>query len=265
MDQQFFKYEGAGNDFVLLDDRRNTLHETFNRASIARVCDRHFGVGADGLMFLRSHPAYDFEMIYYNSDGATSSMCGNGGRCIVRFAADLGLIEGSCNFLAVDGPHEAHLLEGGRVSLGMSPVTTWKRLPAGQLVLDTGSPHYVTTSEDPKTVDVIEVGRAIRSSPPYQKQGINVNFIAREADKSIIISTYERGVEDETLACGTGVTAAAIYAAEEDGVPTGAEWHYIVRAKGGRLAVRGKRGPDGYEDLWLEGPANFVFRGYYRR
>ncbi|NJC24748.1 diaminopimelate epimerase [Neolewinella antarctica] len=257
---EFYKYEGAGNDFIIIDDRANTLHEAFDQRRIAHFCDRHFGIGGDGMMFLRSHPEYDFEMIYYNADGAPSSMCGNGGRCIVRFAANLGIERECYNFLAVDGPHRAKLLKNGWVSLGMTDVKDWSINDEGAFVMDTGSPHYVQFGRDPATVDVVQQGRAIRNSPAYAVEGINVNFVLRESN-ILRISTYERGVEDETLACGTGVTAAAISAAELDGVGPDESFRYAVVAKGGELAVRGKKTERGYADLWLEGPATYVFKG----
>ncbi len=260
----FHKYHGAGNDFILLDDRTNTLHETFDQATIARWCDRHFGIGADGMMFLRSHPDFDFEMVYYNADGAPSSMCGNGGRCIVRFAADLGLQQAEYKFLAVDGPHRATILENGWVALEMSDVTGISEpTPGKAFVLDTGSPHYITFVEDLHDIDVVRQGRSIRQSPPYARQGINVNFVL-EGDQGLQILTYERGVEDETLACGTGVTAAAIAAIHRAGVADG-YFQIPVRAKGGALSVRGRLHNERYTELWLEGPAVRVFAGSMSR
>lgn len=258
--QPFYKYHGAGNDFILIDDRSNHIHETYDQARIAHHCDRHFGIGADGMMFLRSHADFDFEMVYYNSDGAPSSMCGNGGRCIVRFAADLGLIESSCTFLAVDGPHEAALLDNDWVSLKMSDVNHWENPASDVYILDTGSPHYVRFGQTIEQVDVVDEGRAIRYSPEFRAKGINVNFIERSA-KGLKIATYERGVENETLACGTGVTAAAIAAAEMDQVGMDEPFRYEVVAKGGQLSVKGLRTSKGYRELWLEGPAVRVFMG----
>ena len=256
----FHKYHGAGNDFILLDDRDNEVHELFDQAAIARWCDRHFGIGADGMMFLRSHPDYDFEMIYYNADGAPSSMCGNGGRCIVRFAHDRGLeLEEYC-FLAVDGPHRAHLLANGDVALEMLDVREVSGQQADDVfVLDTGSPHYISFVAEAAGVDVVPEGRAVRYSPAYQAEGINVNFVDG-GTAGLNIATYERGVEDETLACGTGVTAAAIAAVRRAGNASG-EFRVPVRAKGGQLAVRGRVDGERYTDLWLEGPAEFVFAG----
>ena len=257
----FAKYHGAGNDFILIDDRTTDYTATLDQSAIAHLCDRHFGIGADGLMLLNEHPDYDFEMVYYNSDGAPSSMCGNGGRCIVRFAADLGLPGPDYHFLAVDGPHHATLLqEKDWVSLEMNDVSDIERTPGGAFVLDTGSPHYVTYKHDPAKVDVVSTGRGIRNSATYVEKGINVNFVRLEGDV-LHIATYERGVEDETLACGTGVTAAVIVSQLFNELPEGGAFRQAVRAKGGELAVRGVYREGVYTELWLEGPAEFVFRG----
>jgi len=258
----FHKYHGAGNDFVLLDNRAGDLGDHFDQETIAQWCHRHFGVGADGLMLLNSHPEYDFEMIYYNSDGAPSSMCGNGGRCIVRFARDLGIFKEECRFLAVDGPHRAKLLDNGWVSLEMQDVTDVNSPEEDVFVLDTGSPHYVTFREDISNIDVFQEGRSLRNSSPYAEEGINVNFVS-ETEDGLRIATYERGVEDETLACGTGVTAAAIAAYKRAGAEDG-DFHIPVEAKGGDLAVRGQLSGKHFTEVWLEGPAVRVFSGKWR-
>jgi len=211
-------------------------------------------------MLLREHATFDFEMVYFNADGAPSSMCGNGGRCIVRFAHDLGIEREEYRFLAVDGPHRARLLPDGNVALEMSDVASVAQPDAETFILDTGSPHYVTLKHDPGAVDVCAVGRAIRNSEPYRAEGINVNFI-RLAEDGLHIATYERGVEDETLACGTGVTAAAIAAAQLRKLAEGASFQQKIIAKGGRLAVRGKLQQGVFTDLWLEGPAVSVYEG----
>ncbi|MEL7162339.1 MAG: diaminopimelate epimerase [Bacteroidota bacterium] len=262
MELNFHKYHGAGNDFVLLDDRETNWADRLDQPTIAALCARHFGVGADGLMLLREHPEFDFEMVYFNADGAPSSMCGNGGRCIVRFAHDLGLVREEYRFLAVDGPHRARLLPNGDVALEMHDVREIQQPASDVFVLDTGSPHYVTNAHDPATVDVKTVGRTIRNSTPYRVEGINVNFI-RPTKDGLQIATYERGVEDETLACGTGVTAAAIVAMKMRGIAEGESFRLPVEAKGGALAVTGQLINDTFTDLWLEGPAQFVFRGQW--
>ena len=258
---EFHKYQGAGNDFILLDDRQGKWLPLLDRHKIARLCDRHFGIGADGLMLLRLAVApYDFEMVYYNSDGRPSSMCGNGGRCIVRFAAELGIERTIYRFLAVDGPHEATLTPAGEVALGMNDVDHYTR-HGEDYVLDTGSPHYLRFVSSLDVVDVVREGRAIRQSAPFAAAGINVNFV-RETYDGLELATYERGVENETLACGTGVTAAAIglllrSAASEDG-----PFHIPVRARGGQLYVTGERHGDYFTHLQLVGPAERVFTGY---
>ncbi|MBC6993456.1 diaminopimelate epimerase [Lewinella lacunae] len=254
---EFFKYQGAGNDFILLDDREGDVLPGMDQGTIAELCDRHFGIGADGLMLLRRHAEYDFEMLYYNSDGAPSSMCGNGGRCIVRFAHYLGIRREVYHFLAVDGPHRAVLLPSGNVSLEMNDVTSVHQATPDAFVLDTGSPHYVTLAHDPLQVNVNVEGRRIRQAAPF---GINVNFI-RINGPEITIATYERGVEGETLACGTGVTAAAIVATLQTASATEGPFQWVVRAKGGVLSVRGRYANGIFTDLWLEGPAVKVFSG----
>lgn len=260
MSIDFHKYQGAGNDFILIDDRQHHLQERLSRAIIARFCDRHFGIGADGLMLLRTHPELDFEMVYYNSDGAPSTMCGNGGRCIVRFAESLGIKREEYHFLAVDGVHRARLLPGG-VSLEMQDVDLVREVDTGTFVLDTGSPHYVTFVENCRAVDVARDGRTIRQSSPYRSGGINVNFVEQSTPGHISIATYERGVENETLACGTGVTAAAIAASVRTGLRAGADFSWAVSAKGGELKVKGHYDGTRFSQLWLEGPATYVFAG----
>ena len=261
----FSKYHGAGNDFVLVDDRGATIHETFDRQRIAEVCHRRFGVGADGMIFLRPNDIADFEMIYYNSDGAPSSMCGNGGRCIVRFAGDLGMIGDSCSFVAVDGLHEATLLTDGVVSLKMADTSAV--VPAaveGCKFVDTGSPHVIRFGQDPLSIDVVTEGRKIRYATDYQAEGVNVNFVRRDDSGLIHIATYERGVEDETLACGTGVTAAALTFADLDGWRPGDRFEYHLVAKGGKLSVVGRVAASGFSDVWLTGPTQAVFTGRLR-
>ena len=258
----FHKYQGAGNDFILFDDRDGSLL-AFDQPTIARLCDRHFGIGADGLMLLRDHPDYDFEMVYFNSDGRPSSMCGNGGRCIVRFARDRGLRRSAYRFLAVDGPHRARFTEGEReISLEMGDVAQVQRFDQHSCVVDTGSPHFVRFVESLAGIDVARQGREIRRSEPFAEAGINVNFV-HDHHGSLDILTYERGVEAETLACGTGVTAAAIASVQR--TKRLGEFTVAVRAKGGDLRVDGRRtGPESFTDLWLTGPAEFVFSGEIR-
>ncbi|MEL6140510.1 MAG: diaminopimelate epimerase [Bacteroidota bacterium] len=255
----FTKYQGAGNDFILIDARESLPVELTDHTRIAKLCDRHFGIGADGLMLLRHAKGYDFEMLYYNSDGRPSTMCGNGGRCIVSFAKELGIDRPLYHFLAVDGPHQAEILPDGHISLGMTDVMAIQRM-GSDYVLDTGSPHYVSYVTDCQSINVIEAARAIRYNAPFKEKGINVNFVEIN-DQGLALRTYERGVENETLACGTGVTAAAITLAIEDDLAIGAPFDYPVSARGGELRVSGRRTEAGFIDLRLVGPAEKVFVG----
>ena len=258
MNIPFQKYQGTGNDFVLIDQRTEHYLTRQDTDQIERICDRRFGVGADGLILLEAHDTYDFEMIYFNADGRESSMCGNGGRCIVAFAKHLGIIQNSTSFIAIDGPHEAKIKGEDWVSLKMINVPEIEQGP-DYFILNTGSPHYVVFVEDIDDIDVVENGKAIRYSKRFREEGINVNFVEKKKD-GIIVATYERGVEDETLSCGTGVTAAAIAyqltrSAQKETVTA-------IEAKGGQLSV--KLTPDnkkGVKNIWLQGKATRVFSG----
>ena len=258
MEIEFYKYQGAGNDFVIIDDREEQFDRS-NTKLVKFLCDRRFGVGADGLMLVRNKKGFDFEMVYYNSDGNESSMCGNGGRCIVAFAKKISVVGESCCFLAVDGPHEANLIDtehGEWVSLKMIDVEDIEKGP-GYCYMDTGSPHYVAFESNLKKFDIIEKARAIRYNSRFREEGTNVNFISLE-DNQLHIRTYERGVEDETLACGTGVTAAVL-AAHATGQFKGNQLD--VKAQGGSLKVKFEQSSKGYQNIWLEGPAEHVFKG----
>ena len=259
MSYTFHKYHGAGNDFLLLDDRRGGIAGTLDRPTIAAWCRRHFGVGADGLMLLRSNPEYDFEMVYFNADGSPSTLCGNGSRCIVLFARALGIEREEYRFLAADGPHRARLLPDGQVALEMHDVVTVHSPKPEAFVLDTGSPHYVAFVAEIDEVDVVKEGRAVRNLPPYAPEGINVNFVSGNLS-GLRIATYERGVEGETLACGTGVTAAAI-AAVQRVKPAPGPFSVPVVARGGELRVEGHYDGEAFRQLWLIGPASYVYSG----
>ncbi|GAB5554225.1 MAG: diaminopimelate epimerase [Saprospiraceae bacterium] len=256
----FYKYQGAGNDFVILDQRSTTYLHHDQQALIERICDRKFGIGADGLMLLENDPNYDFRMVYFNADGKEGSMCGNGGRCIVAFAHHLGVISEHCSFIAVDGPHEAFVKAANYVELKMQDVDQLER-GADFFVLDTGSPHYIEFVEQIDQLPVVEKGRAIRYSERFKSEGINVNFVAVNDPQSLSIATYERGVEDETLACGTGVTAAAIAHHLQSG-QKGANT-ISLKAKGGQLEVRLEEKEQKFTNIWLCGPAEKVFRGKF--
>ena len=257
MPAHFYKYQGAGNDFILIDNRDGSFRA--DTSLISSMCQRRFGIGADGLMLLEASGDYDFSMRYYNSDGKESTMCGNGGRCMVAFAHALGLINSSAVFLASDGPHQAKILSNGLISLNMRDVTEIRQHQGNDLI-DTGSPHYVIHVEDPSAIDVIREGKAIRYDRNIAAEGVNVNFIHRGEDQHIRIRTYERGVEDETLACGTGSVAAAIsahlrYPSDKSS--------YLLHAPGGDLQVHfDSQDHHTFTNIWLTGPAAFVFEGW---
>lgn len=250
----FFKYQGAGNDFVIVDNRAQTFPKE-NTALVESMCQRRFGVGADGLILLEADDKTDFHMVYYNADGKESTMCGNGGRCIVAFAKKLGLIERQTTFRAIDGIHHAEVLADGRVALGMNDVLEIQKTPEGHYILDTGSPHYVIVKEN-MPGEIVDEAKKIRYNEQFKEQGINVNFITVSGDK-VTIRTYERGVEDETLACGTGSVAAAIVAGHLVG-----EDRFKVAAQGGDLEVLFQSG-ETYTKVQLLGPAEFVFQGLW--
>ncbi|MEN9684453.1 MAG: hypothetical protein RLZZ28_239 [Bacteroidota bacterium] len=254
MVHQFYKYQGTGNDFVIMDNREGQIVLTTEQ--ISHLCDRRFGIGADGLMLLNSREGFDFEMLYFNADGREASMCGNGGRCLTRFAYDMGIQKDDFRFVAVDGIHEATVGEHGWIQLKMKDVTSIEEYH-GDFILDTGSPHYVKSVGDVRKLNVYHEGREIRYSNRFEGNGINVNFVEND-DKKIIVRTYERGVEDETFSCGTGVTAAAlVFAHNENGFN-----RIEVQTKGGHLAVEfDKTGDTSFENIWLCGPAIFVFKG----
>jgi len=253
---QFYKYQGTGNDFILIDNRKNEIE--LLPEQIKLLCDRRFGIGADGLMFLELEPGADFKMVYFNSDGNPSSMCGNGGRCITAFAKYLGLITDKAKFLAVDGFHEAIISENEIVSLKMQDV---KSIEVGTdyFYLNTGSPHYVKIVNDVQNYEVFEHGKEIRNSERFKEEGTNVNFIEK-IDNELFVRTYERGVEDETFSCGTGVTAAALVAAIE-GI-SNSKNNCLIKTLGGNLEVTfDKVLEQNFYNIWLKGPAQKVFTG----
>ncbi|MFB9057907.1 diaminopimelate epimerase [Mariniflexile ostreae] len=255
MQHTFYKYQGTGNDFVMIDNRQQ-LFDKNNTKHIALLCDRRFGIGADGLILLENHTVLDFKMVYYNADGNESSMCGNGGRCLVAFAKQLGIIERKCSFEAIDGLHHA-TIENGVVNLQMQDVAKVDRF-ANHVFLDTGSPHHVQFESKIEDFDIKTEGARIRYGAPYNHTGSNVNFVKKLSETNFRVRTYERGVEDETLSCGTGVTAVAL------------AMHYIgeteenlikLEVQGGQLQVRFEVQNGGYKNVWLIGPAKFVFKG----
>jgi len=253
----FYKYHGTGNDFILIDNRKKQA-SFINKKIIAEMCDRHFGIGADGLMLLNSHEEYDFEMDYYNSDGSGSTMCGNGGRCIVAFAKKMKLFENLTTFIASDGVHEASINNEETVKLKMTNVVDFEE-DAGGFVIDTGSPHYVVFKDDIKQLDVFNKGKEIRNSNKFKEKGINVNFVS-ENKTEISIRTYERGVENETLSCGTGSVASAIayykkYKPNSNKIK--------LKTLGGNLKVEFEEKANSFVNVYLEGEAKFIFEGDY--
>lgn len=256
MEIQFYKYQGTGNDFIILDNR-DGRYNFLTDSAIETMCHRKFGIGADGLMLLENAEGFDFKMRYHNADGKEGSMCGNGGRCLVQFAKDQGVVNDKYHFIASDGPHEATIQANGLVKLKMKDVDHVDR-SAESSTLNTGSPHYIHWVNTLDGYDVFTEGRNIRYNENFKHEGINVNFVKKEED-GIRVRTYERGVEDETLSCGTGVTAAAIASSEKMGLQ-----QVNVKVEGGSLAVSFNRiGEKEFTDVWLIGPATFVFTGKY--
>ncbi|GGH00366.1 diaminopimelate epimerase [Polaribacter pacificus] len=254
MDQTFYKYQGAGNDFVIIDNR-NLQFSKDNVALIKHLCDRHFGIGADGLILLEEDEETDFKMVYFNADGNESTMCGNGGRCIVAFAHKLGLFSVNTTFIAVDGLHHASISKG-EVSLQMVDVSEIQ-LYEGYAFANTGSPHHVVLVENLDEYPVFNEGKRIRNEL-YGTAGSNVNFTEQLNQNTFKVRTYERGVEDETLACGTGVTAVAIAMHKAQKTTSNS---VCLPVKGGILEVSFEPSANGYQNIFLKGPAIFVFKG----
>lgn len=256
MQLEFYKYQGTGNDFVMIDNRSNTFPEE-NMQLIAHLCNRRFGIGADGLILLNADAVTDFRMVYYNSDGNLSSMCGNGGRCLVAFAKKLNVIQNVTTFIATDGLHYATVTDDGIVSLQMIDVTEIKNTTEYSF-LNTGSPHHVQLVDDLEHFNVKENGAAIRFGNLYGKEGSNINFVKKIDETTFSLRTYERGVEDETLACGTGATAVAIAMNATGQTDLNA---INLNVEGGKLAVSFDKEDGKYTNVFLTGPAEFVFQG----
>ncbi len=256
MKLKFYKYQGTGNDFILIDNRLDVFPKN-NIKLIENLCDRRFGIGADGLILLENDLEFDFKMVYFNSDGNESSMCGNGGRCLVAFANKLNIITKKTTFNATDGLHSATILENKNVSLQMKDVDDVK-IESDYVFLNTGSPHHVTLIEDIENYDVKTNGAKIRNSDLYGKPGSNVNFVKQLSENHFALRTYERGVEDETLSCGTGATATAIAMHATSNTNLN---EINIDVQGGKLKVSFKKTENGYENVFLEGKATFVFEG----
>jgi diaminopimelate epimerase len=251
---QFNKYQGAGNDFVIIDNREGIFNPD-NSGLINKLCDRRFGIGADGLILISNSRDYDFEMKYFNSDGFEGTMCGNGGRCSVDFSIRSGIARKKLAFKAIDGIHKA-ISEDGIIRLQMNDVHD-PALIKGNYFINTGSPHYVIFTTEVKDINVNEEGKNIRWSPDFAPGGTNVNFVEIEQN-GIYVRTFERGVEEETLSCGTGVTASAIASVLAGHFDTNS---INVRTKGGNLSVSLKVSGKNISDIWLSGPATFVYNG----
>lgn len=252
----FSKYEGAGNDFVLIYDR-GCMFPTGDASLISKICDRRFGVGGDGLMLLRPSTKLDFKMIYFNSDGHEGSMCGNGGRCFAAFARDMGLLEEetAIRFEAMDGIHEA-VFEDKYVRLKMKDVDKVEKSGQGFFV-NTGSPHYVELLNSWNNIDFVADAGKIRNSQEFAPEGVNVNMAVKIAENTLENRTFERGVEDETLACGTGSVALALCADSLGLVKSPVS----IKMPGGNLWVSYIKEENMYKEVWLKGEANFVFQG----
>lgn len=255
MKQTFYKYQGTGNDFVMIDNRQ-LVFDKKDTKHIKLLCDRRFGIGADGLILLENHETLDFKMVYFNADGNESSMCGNGGRCIAAFAKFLGIIGNDTSFEAIDGLHHAKI-ENDTVKLQMQDVSHLEKFDS-HVFLNTGSPHHVQMEADLEHLNIKEVGAKIRYGTPYNTTGSNVNFVSKISEAIFSVRTYERGVEDETLSCGTGVTAVALamnYIGKTD------ENLITLNVVGGKLQVSFEKEGQGYKNIWLIGPAIQVFKG----
>lgn len=249
---QFQKYQGTGNDFVMIDNRDGVFDRN-DLSSVKKLCDRKFGIGADGVILIENGGDSDFEMVYFNPDGS-QSLCGNGSRCAVMFAYSLGIIAEKTRFLAIDGVHEAEI-KNDQVHLLMHDVNDFQELDQ-DFVIDTGSPHYIRYVSDVRAIDPVEMGRDIRYSETYKAEGINVNFVEKIDDNHLAIRTYERGVEGETLSCGTGCTAAALSLGLKGG-----QSPVTLEAMGGQLQVAFEQEASTFKNIYLIGPAKMVFEG----
>ncbi|MEL6557690.1 MAG: diaminopimelate epimerase [Bacteroidota bacterium] len=251
----FVKYQGTGNDFIMIDDRKHQFPD--DTTIISSLCNRRKGIGADGLILIREHDELDFQMIYYNADGS-QSMCGNGSRCAVNYANSLGMIEGKkTHFLSTDGPHIAFLTDQENVELQLTDVSEVLSYNEEEVFIDTGSPHHIRFVDDVKNYDVYQNGKTIREDSEKYPNGTNVNFVEVTGPQSIYVRTFERGVEDETLSCGTGVTAASL-AAHLRNIASPVN----IETLGGSLKVKFDRGKnDNFKNVFLIGPAEKVFDG----
>jgi diaminopimelate epimerase len=252
MQLKFYKYQGTGNDFVMIDDRENRLH--LSTQQIQHLCDRRFGIGADGVILIRNHEAVDFEMVYYNSDGS-QSFCGNGSRCALAFAESLGIYKSEASFIAIDGEHVGKS-QNNLFYTKMGDVAEVE-VGDGYMYIHTGSPHYVIWKDDLSDFNLVEEAKTIRYNNRFKAEGTNVNFV-KELTDGVQVRTYERGVEDETLSCGTGVTAVTLAQAVKHNLK---DSELKIKVEGGELKVSFEREGNQFKNIWLIGPAEFVFEG----
>ena len=252
----FYKYQGTGNDFIIIDQFYKQYLGADDSETIKSLCQAKFGIGADGLMLLQPSQEWAFKMVYFNADGLEGSLCGNGSRCAVACMHKLGRFEDEGYFEASDGVHQARVHPNGQIDIKMGNIGDIEQ-GQGFYILNTGSPHYVTFVEDLSDLDILQSGRAIRYSSRFAKEGINVNFV-EEHEYGVEVSTYERGVEDETLSCGTGVTAAALAHVLRHQKTSGS---IMIKTKGGILTVKYDYSMGNFSNIWLCGPATQVFEG----
>ncbi len=253
---KFYKYHGAGNDFIVIDNRMSSFK--VQSGTINRMCNRRFGIGADGLMLLENTENSDFYMRYFNSDGKESTMCGNGGRCMVAFANALGIIKGKTQFMASDGLHKANIIDSRTVTLQMKDIKTFETY-GEDFYLDTGSPHYVRFVDDISSAPVYNDGKQVRHDKRFAPGGTNVNFVQVDKDLNLSVRSYERGVENETLACGTGIVASAIATYLNNKTD---KTSFLINAVGGKLKVHFDPFDENkFRNVWLTGPVEFVFAG----
>ena len=251
----FYKYHGTGNDFIIIDNRQLVIQPD-DQELIKKLCTRRLGIGADGMMLLSGHDTYDFEMKYFNADGFEGSLCGNGARCISAFAHKEGIAGDTLRFKAFDGVHEASI-EKEKVTVRMNDVTSIEQHQS-YFILDTGSPHSVFFRDDVETMNVVEEGQKMRFNDQFMPEGINVNFVQKEGNK-IFVRTFERGVEDETLSCGTGVVAASICTVLVGGID---KLPVSIRTRGGDLDVDFTMvSKSEFTDIKLSGSVCFSFQG----
>ncbi|WP_185862414.1 diaminopimelate epimerase [Blattabacterium cuenoti] len=258
MNMSFFKYHGTGNDFILIDSRGKIVKE--DSFLFKKLCNRHFGIGADGIIFIKDDYKSDFYMKYYNSDGKESTMCGNGGRCAIFFSKKLGIYkENKIHFRAIDGYHDGYIKTKNLVSINLLDVNEIEIHPK-HVFLNTGSPHHIVFVENINEMNVDKEGRKIRFQNIYLKKGVNVNFVEILENNILQVRTYERGVEKETLSCGTGVTASVIAACQTDKISSKIR-KILVKTKGGKLWVSFRKIKKEYKDIYLTGPVEFIFQG----